>query len=121
MPYKDPKSKRAIESNRRKVKRYQSTPHGKLKSQDRRYRKTYNISLEVYQALLESQNGLCAICEKSESILINSKARNLAVDHDHKTGKIRGLLCIGCNQALALAKEDINTLGKMIAYIKKHN
>lgn len=52
----------------------------------------YGISLEEYLALLEKQNGLCAACNQPE------KARRpLAVDHDHNTGRIRGLLCTHCN------------------------
>ena len=55
----------------------------------------YGITLEEYQARLKSQDYLCAICQKP-----NSSRRNFAVDHDHMTGKIRGLLCSRCNQGI---------------------
>lgn len=58
-------------------------------------KRTYGITLEDYNRMRERQNGVCKICKKPP----NGK-RPLAVDHDHKTGVIRGLLCYGCNRAL---------------------
>jgi Autographiviridae endonuclease VII len=62
----------------------------------------YKMTLEAYQSLLEGQNGLCAICNKPETKinLKSGKVKLLAVDHDHTTGKIRGLLCQSCNLEL---------------------
>jgi hypothetical protein len=53
----------------------------------------YGITLETYVLLFEKQKGRCAICGRSQKDF----KRRLAVDHDHETGKIRGLLCVGCN------------------------
>jgi Recombination endonuclease VII len=58
---------------------------------DRYLRKTYGITEAQYNELLAYQGGCCAICRKPP------KGRRLAVDHDHKTGKVRGLLCYFCN------------------------
>jgi hypothetical protein len=53
----------------------------------------YGMTLEQYDALLEEQDGLCAICGKAPK----NGGQRLYVDHDHDTGAIRGLLCVGCN------------------------
>ena len=64
---------------------------------------TFGITLGQYDKLFENQNGVCAICGKPEKA--KSKygfVRRLAVDHNHKTGKIRSLLCGTCNQDLGV-------------------
>lgn len=61
---------------------------------ERDYQRKYGISVEQYEAILRDQGGVCAICERPP------KTRRLHVDHDHKTGEIRGLLCYRCNRAL---------------------
>ena len=57
----------------------------------------FGITLDQYEQMLKSQNGLCALCKQSTS----NMNRRLAVDHDHKTGKVRGLLCFNCNTSLS--------------------
>lgn len=76
------------------------------------YKKNYGISLEEYNALLESQNGVCAVCE-------GKTGRKLSVDHDHKTGKVRGLLCVKCNLALGYANDNKNILLGLVEYLDK--
>lgn len=72
----------------------------------------YGLTVEEYSKILDSQNGLCAICEN-----INSSGRSLSVDHSHTTGKIRALLCNNCNVALGLFKEDTGRMVKAIQYL----
>jgi len=67
-----------------------------IESQKRRLRNTYGISLGDYNELFSQQGGKCAICRKHQSEF----SYPLYVDHDHKTGKVRGLLCCGCNTGL---------------------
>lgn len=67
---------------------------------------------EMKEALIEAQEGKCAICESS--------AKKLFVDHCHTENKIRAALCINCNTALGHAKDNPNTLRKMASYIEKH-
>jgi len=62
----------------------------------------YRMTPSEYSALLAKQNGVCAICGGHD------KNRVLAVDHDHKTGKVRGLLCAACNSALERLDNDIS-------------
>ena len=62
----------------------------------------FNITLEEYQALFEAQGGVCKLCGKEENARKNhsEEKRMLAVDHDHNTGVVRGLLCASCNVKL---------------------
>lgn len=80
----------------------------------------FNISLQEYNLLLNKQNKVCAICLKNEITVDNrtNKVKNLAVDHCHKTGKVRGLLCANCNIGLGKFKEDFKNLNSAIEYLK---
>ena len=60
----------------------------------RRYHVKYGISIEQYEKALDQQKGVCKICGRPP------KRLRLAVDHDHKTGRVRGLLCMRCNRRL---------------------
>ena len=77
----------------------------------------HDITLEQYNSIFDKQSGCCAICGKHQSEF----KRNLAVDHDHKTGKIRGLLCHKCNLLLGYSSENIDVLNNSINYLKKIN
>jgi hypothetical protein len=80
----------------------------------------FGLSLEQYHAMVESQKGCCAICNKQELILsVHGKMRSLAVDHCHATGKVRGLLCTNCNKALGHFKDDVELMSKAIQYLSK--
>ncbi len=79
-------------------------------------KKNFNLSLEDYNDMFNKQNGECACCGVHQSSLSIS----LAVDHCHKTGKIRKLLCKRCNLVLGLVEEDINLLLNLINYISEH-
>lgn len=83
----------------------------------------YGISPERYQELLEDCGGLCNICFMKEKTRSNRsrELRNLCVDHDHKTGKVRGLLCSTCNTALGKFNDDVGLLVSAIAYLQKEH
>lgn len=68
---------------------------------------TYGITLADEEAMRVQQGGLCAICQKG---------RSLMVDHDHETGRVRGLLCNGCNIALHLFDDPVK-LKRTLAYL----
>lgn len=70
---------------------------------------TYGLSLEDWHELLDKQNGVCAICGESFD--------KLCVDHDHKTGQVRGLLCDKCNKGLGQFNDDVNKLARAIQYL----
>jgi len=77
----------------------------------RRVKLRYGITAEVYDDLLEYQNGVCAICGQPDN------RKMLGVDHNHATGKIRGLLCHSCNVLIGHARESSAILEKAIAYL----
>lgn len=74
----------------------------------------YGISVEEYNRLQELQSYKCLICERE------GNNRILSVDHDHTTGKVRGLLCNNCNIALGIFKEDIPIMKKAIKYLESN-
>jgi hypothetical protein len=67
-----------------------------------------------------AQNGVCAICRKPETYThhMTKKIANMAVDHCHVTGKIRGLLCHKCNHGLGKFGDDVSLLRKALAYLE---
>lgn len=78
-----------------------------------RRKKKYGITPLEYQTLLTAQGGVCKICAKVESL-----KGGLRVDHDHKTGRIRGLLCNSCNNGLGRFKDDPVSLRQAATYIE---
>ena len=89
----------------------------KKKNKDHQLKYKFGITIEDFDRMVESQNGLCAICE-GENVKIRGKVVALAVDHNHKTGKVRGLLCNGCNTSLGRFK-TIVMLKKAIKYLEE--
>lgn len=75
--------------------------------------KKYGITVKVFLLMVEAQAGCCAICKKHYGI-------DLQIDHDHKTGAVRELLCQTCNVGIGALKESIATLKNAIKYIKRH-
>jgi hypothetical protein len=85
---------------------------------DRYYRSKYGISSQNYEKMHAEQNGLCAICEQPETTVIDGKQIRLAVDHCHKTGEVRRLLCAKCNRLIGLANESFEILEKAAKYMR---
>ena len=92
-----------------------------LKTKECTLKRKYGISLDQYSGMCAAQNDLCAVCERPEATWINGKIKSLAVDHDHRTGKIRGLLCYSCNTTLGKVNEDVQILKNMINYLETNN
>lgn len=83
-------------------------------------KRRYGISIDRYNEMLADQGGCCAICGKTETNEIAGRTLSLAVDHDHRTGAVRALLCSACNTALGLFNDDRHTLEAAIMYLDKH-
>lgn len=79
--------------------------------------RTYGLTAEQYNAMYEQQRGCCAIC----AIHASEMKYALAVDHDHETDRVRGLLCRKCNAAIGFFKEDAATLQSAIDYLSRHS
>jgi hypothetical protein len=82
------------------------------------------MSYEEYMALFAEQSGLCAVCGKqgeSPDTMVRTGRRGasgvLVVDHDHSTGKVRGLLCTSCNSAIGSLDDDPDLLEKAREYL----
>jgi hypothetical protein len=73
----------------------------------------YKITLEDYNLLLEKQNEKCKICNRD-----CSTGKSLAVDHNHETGKVRGLLCKNCNIGLGMFFDNLDFLESAVLYLK---
>jgi hypothetical protein len=87
-----------------------------LKNKDYYYKKTYNITLNDYNEMFVNQGGCCAICNIHQRDL----GKGLAVDHCHKTGAVRKLLCHHCNTALGNFRDNKDYLQKAIDYLAEH-
>jgi hypothetical protein len=100
--------------------RKEGTPRRHCKScqiERQRYRKN-GVCNARYDEILVQQSGACAVCCCT---LNSSRYSKLAVDHDHRTGKVRGLLCTNCNTALGLMKDSPRRLRAAAAYLEKHS
>lgn len=84
----------------------------------------YGLSISEYNQMRERQNYSCPICGLHESEVQQGKAKKyehaLHVDHNHTTGKVRGLLCINCNNLIGKAKESESILLSAVEYLKSH-
>lgn len=87
-------------------------PCDRRSSEDRRLRKRYGITKAEYDQMHANQQGLCALCGREESL-----NKNLAVDHDHQTGKVRALLCGACNRGLGFLGDDATLLQRATNYV----
>ena len=79
--------------------------------QERHLRRTFNLSLKDYDTMLAAQDNACPLCSRSFDTVVPH------VDHCHSTGKVRGILCGPCNQAIGLFKEDTEAMQKAIGYL----
>lgn len=77
--------------------------------------KKFGLTSEVYEKMVSNQEGRCAICLMN----IEGNGERLSIDHSHKDGKIRGLLCRKCNLLLGCAKDSVEILENSIEYLKK--
>jgi Recombination endonuclease VII len=82
----------------------------------------WHEAAEKYKAMKDSQDGVCAICSRPErrQHLLTKTTWDLAIDHCHETGMVRGLLCNACNRGLGLLGDKVETLEKVLLYLKNH-
>lgn len=121
MPYKDgtwgEKAKRRSKKRAGYFRKY-SENHRALNLLRR-----YGITEEEYQDILKKQKSKCAICGSGKPIPSkhskDGSPQRLAIDHCHKTGKVRGLLCFSCNRGLGYLKDSPKLLNKAIDYLEK--
>jgi len=107
MPYKDPAARLAHS------RAYNAKNRERIRAKQREMRydlmHEYGLSVDRYREMMEAQEGCCLICLKKSDVL--------CVDHDHTTGKIRGLLCKRCNAGLGQFLDDVASLARAIEYL----
>jgi len=127
MPYADAEARRAYMSryqaeNRKRIRsrwrEWSRTESGQA-SRRRSYHKTnakrYGLTAEEYDEILMAQDGRCAVCRSEPG------HRRLAIDHDHITGLVRGLLCHLCNSMLGHGRDNPVLLQAGIEYLARHS
>lgn len=80
----------------------------------------FEFTGEQYRALLRKQHGVCAICHEPERRVIRGRVNRLSIDHCHTTGRVRGLLCTGCNRGLGYFSDNPHKLKSALKYIVLH-
>lgn len=110
-------NKIAASINRKKYRSKKTTKS--IISNDHLKRK-YGITIQDYEMMSMNQLNLCAICQKPETRKVSGKqVSRLAVDHCHKTGVVRGLLCFKCNCAIGKMEDSVENLRRAIEYLEK--
>jgi len=137
MPYKDEATRKAYmkeyhakwyaEHKEKRLKQIATYTAGKpkewiqAKGRKCHLKRRYNITPQEYETKLASQDYKCAVCGKDASDnKRGGKLDPLHVDHCHKSGNLRDLLCYSCNSGLGQFKDSIETLQKAIDYLHKH-
>ena len=95
--------------------------HNPERAKNLNLKKFYGLTLEDYRRMGEAQNWKCAICGSAETTKDKDGGpRQMPVDHDHSTGKVRALLCTQCNRGLGFFKDSMERLEQAAAYLRKH-
>ena len=81
-----------------------------------KYKRQYGITIDDYKSMLEKQAGKCAICFTSDP---GARVKHFQVDHCHKTGAVRGLLCHKCNRAIGLLNDSVESVLRAATYLEK--
>ena len=108
-----------LEKSRNKARNYRNfNPEA---GRNAKFKSKYGITLDIYREMLVVQNSLCAICHLPETEKDGKAGRIklLSVDHSHKTGKVRGLLCASCNKGLGLFEDSEQMLRSAAAYLDR--
>lgn len=116
---KDPKVKERLRQNSVRW-RANNQEKQQIQRHASNLRVKYELTIEQYLALSLECKGLCNICGEPETRVIKGTLAKLCVDHCHKSGEIRGLLCNDCNVGLGKFKDNVRSLERAIAYLTKH-
>ncbi len=97
-------------------------PKGYWQTKDKKYAlmKRYGLTIERFEEMAEAQGWKCAICKVDPRVVPLSQRGLLHVDHDHKKGNVRALLCNGCNRAIGLINERPDVARALAAYLDIH-
>lgn len=102
------------DKQRARLERWRADPANREKLKTKYMVQRYGITRRQFDVMHQEQGGVCKICEKPPC----DRWKRLHVDHDHQTGRIRGLLCHNCNTALGNFRDNVALLQKAIAYLQ---
>lgn len=108
------KHHRFKESNN--IRRIEYSKKNREKTRATQLQRDFGVTEDFIRALMDNQNGCCAIC--GDSLVYPHSKKSFAVDHDHKTGKVRGLLCGYCNTGLGYFKDNWEYLIEASNYLR---
>ena len=92
--------------------RYQANPEkGREQRLKTLYKHAYGLTTPAYQELVERHPGVCAICSRPERRKIRGRVTRLSIDHCHKSGRVRGLVCSSCNTLIAMVEATADAIG----------
>lgn len=120
MMKRDRKLAARIRQRRRRGGWKRQAPKTNLARYDTYLRRTYDLSRQDAVLLWESQDRRCPGCGKEIPEPSDLSGRQIHIDHDHLTLEIRGVLCSRCNAAIGMAGDSIETLERLVAYLKAH-
>jgi hypothetical protein len=80
----------------------------------------YGLEAEQYEAMLEAQGHVCAICKKPEKAQFHGRPKRLSIDHCHTSGAVRGLLCSLCNWAIGKLRDNPAAIRSAADYVEAH-
>lgn len=112
--YREKNPEKMREIGKRRHERDKNIPERKHKKYLQFIKRLYNLTEEEFNLLFSKQNGCCKICE-----LPPNKNKRLHVDHCHKTGKVRGLLCAQCNWFIGKIDKNFEIINKLQEYYEK--
>jgi len=104
---------------KRKERRKPATQETHIRLKKNRFKRRYNLSLEEFELLKQSQDNKCAICG-NDFINIESYKNKPQLDHNHETNEIRGILCLTCNSGIGFFNDSIELLIKAKEYLEKY-
>lgn len=106
------KHRKWLKENRAHINAYKRETYNPLTIKKYSLKRRYGLTWEQYCDMAHAQDYKCAICWEEPEILV--------VDHDHTTGKVRGLLCNGCNRAIGFVEESARVARSMADYLDRH-
>lgn len=109
------KSERGRELNRKYMAERSKDPKWAERLRRCFMKSHYNLTVEQYEDMLVRQRGVCAVCSG-----VNPSGKRLCVDHDHRTGMVRALLCGRCNSALGQMRDSPELIEQLLLYARKH-
>lgn len=114
--YRQPSYKKRMDAYREENKE-----HLDQKAREARYLRKYGLTWDDFEQMKEQQGNVCAICREPFVETARNGTPKFCVDHDHETGKVRGLLCDLCNNGLGRFRDQIPLLEKAIEYLRAHS